>query len=71
MNIVNINFVNINHFVAYDAERNAIIEPSQKDAIQVVTGSDNISPLILETLGFKDFYEIVGVYKLAPKPSRR
>ena len=62
--------VNINHFVAYDAERNIVVEPSQKVAIEVVTGIDNY-PLILEALGYKDYYEIVGLYKLVAKPSTR
>ena len=62
--------VNIRHFVAYDAERNILIEPSQDGAIEVLTDRNN-KPLILYTLGYKDIYEIVGLYKLVPKTARR
>jgi hypothetical protein len=68
--IKNDSVVNIRHFVAYDAERSILIEPSQDGAIEVLTDRNN-KPLILYTLGYKDLYEIVGLYKLVPKTARR
>ena len=53
----------MNNAVAYDAERNILIEPSQEGAIPVLTDKNN-QPLILYTLGYKDIYEIVGLYQL-------
>ena len=68
--IKNDSVVNIRHFVAYDAERNILIEPSQDGAIEVLKDRNN-KPLILYTLGYKDIYEIVGLYKLEPKTATR
>jgi hypothetical protein len=56
----------INHFVAYDVEKNIVIEPSQRDGLEIFRDVDN-QPMILETLGYELTYEIVGVYKLVPK----
>ena len=68
--IKNDSVVNIRHFVAYDAERKILIEPSEDGAIEVLTDRNN-QPLILNTLGYKGIYEIVGLYKLVPKKPRR
>ena len=62
--------VNINHFVAYDASKNMVIEPSQSGGLEIFKDIDNY-PLILQTLGYDGTYEIVGVYMLVPKPKRR
>ena len=59
----------INHFVAYDAKTNIVIEPSQRDGLEIFRDVDN-QPMILETLGYELTYEIVGVYKLVPKVLR-
>ena len=68
--IKNDSVVNIRHFVAYDAERNILIEPSQQGAVEVSTDRYN-QPLILYTLGYKDIYDIVGLYQLVPKNPTR
>ena len=60
----------INHFVAYDVEKNIVIEPSQRDGLEILRDVDN-QPMILETLGYELTYEIVGVYKLMQKPPMR
>ena len=60
----------INHFVAYDAKKNIVIEPSQRDGMEIFRDVDN-QPMILETLGYELTYEIVGVCKLVQKPLMR
>ena len=62
--------VDIRHFVAYDASRNIVIEPKQRVGLEIFRDLDNY-PLLLETLGYAGTYEIVGIYKLLQKPTRR
>jgi len=62
--------VDIRHFVAYDASRNIVIEPSQRRGIEIIRNIDNY-PMILDTLGYSKSYEIVGIYKLVTKPPMR
>jgi hypothetical protein len=62
--------VDIRHFVAYDASRNIVIEPSQRCGIEIIRNRDNY-PMVLETLGCASNYEIVGIYKLLHKPTRK
>jgi hypothetical protein len=62
--------LNVRHFVAYDASRNIIIEPSQRGGLEIIRNEDNY-PEILETLKYTDTYDIVGVYELNIKQPRR
>ena len=50
--------------------RNIVIEPSQRGGLEILKDIDNY-PLILDTLGCADSYEIVGIYRLLPKPTTR
>ena len=61
--------LDIRHCVAYDASRNMVVEPSKQGGQSVIKNVDNY-PMILETLGYTDIYEIVGIYKLVPKLPR-